>query len=62
MIREQRRFRSMVFIEKDLARFELRVICARLMKHLTFDDGGPKVNSSGYKQTGTITFNSEQVF
>jgi cytochrome P450 len=41
-------------IGKDLARFQLKVICARLMQHVTFVDGGPKINSGGYKQTDTI--------
>jgi hypothetical protein len=41
-------------IGKDLARFELKVICARLMQHVTFGDGGPETNSGGYKQTDTI--------
>jgi cytochrome P450 len=41
-------------IGKDLARFELKVICARLMQQVTFGDGGPDVNAGGYKQTDTI--------
>ena len=41
-------------IGKDLARFELKVICARLMQYVTFIDGGSEVNSGGYKQTDTI--------
>lgn len=41
-------------IGKDLARFALKIICARLMQHVTFGDGGPEVNSGGYKQTDTI--------
>ncbi|CAF4338802.1 unnamed protein product [Rotaria sp. Silwood2] len=39
---------------QDLARFELKVICARLMQLVTFVDGGPEVNSGGYKQRDTI--------
>jgi cytochrome P450 len=41
-------------IGKDLARFSLKIICVRLMQHVTFGDGGPEVNSGGYKQTDTI--------
>jgi len=39
---------------QDLARFELKVICARLMQHVTFIDGGPEVNSGGYKQRDIV--------
>jgi cytochrome P450 len=35
-------------IGQDLARFELKVIAARLMQYVTFIDGGPQVNSGGY--------------
>ena len=35
-------------IGQDLARFELKVIAARLMQHVTFGDGGPKVNAGGH--------------
>ena len=41
-------------IGKDLARFELKIICARLMQYVTFGDGGPEVNSGGYIQKDTI--------
>ena len=41
-------------IGKDLARFQLKVICARLMQHVIFGDAGPQLNSGGYKQTDTI--------
>jgi cytochrome P450 len=41
-------------IGQDLARFELKVIIARLMQHVTFSDGGPQVNAGGYLQTVTI--------
>jgi cytochrome P450 len=33
---------------QDLARFELKVIAARLMQYVTFIDGGPQVNAGGY--------------
>ncbi len=36
---------------QDLARFELRVIVARLMQHVTFGDGGPQVNAGEQVQT-----------
>ncbi|CAF3976364.1 unnamed protein product, partial [Rotaria sp. Silwood1] len=39
---------------QDLARFELKVICARLMQYVTFVDGGPEVNSGGYQQRDTV--------
>ncbi len=35
-------------IGQDLARFELKVIAARLMQYVTFIDGGSNVNSGGY--------------
>jgi cytochrome P450 len=35
-------------IGQDLARFELKVIAARLMQYVTFIDGGPQVNAGGY--------------
>lgn len=35
-------------IGQDLARFELKVIAARLMQRITFGDGGPQVNSGGH--------------
>jgi cytochrome P450 len=35
-------------IGQDLARFELKVIAARLMQYITFIDGGPQVNAGGY--------------
>lgn len=41
-------------IGQDLARFELKVILARLMQHVTFGDGGPEVNSGGKVSTLTI--------
>ena len=37
-------------IGQDLARFELKVILARLMQYVTFIDGGPHVNSGGHLQ------------
>ena len=37
-------------IGQDLARFELKVITARLMQFVTFGDAGEKVNSGGYEQ------------
>lgn len=33
---------------QDFARFELKVMIARLMQHATFDDGGSQINSGGY--------------
>ncbi|CAF0803043.1 unnamed protein product [Adineta steineri] len=41
-------------IGQDLARFDLKVIIARLMQHVTFGDGGPEVNAGGFVQTVTI--------
>ena len=41
-------------IGQDLARLELKAICARLLQHVTFGDGGPDINAGGYKQTDTI--------
>jgi cytochrome P450 len=38
-------------IGSDLARFELKVIVARLLQHVTFGDGGPHVNSGGHLTT-----------
>ncbi|CAF1257045.1 unnamed protein product [Adineta ricciae] len=35
-------------IGQDLARFELKVIVARLMQKITFDDAGPEVNAGGH--------------
>jgi cytochrome P450 len=35
-------------IGQDLARFELKVIIARLMQRVTFRDGGAQVNSGGH--------------
>jgi cytochrome P450 len=37
-------------IGQDLARFELKSIIVRLMQHVTFGDGGDKVNAGGYVQ------------
>jgi cytochrome P450 len=41
-------------IGQDFARFELKTICARLMQHVTFGDGGNQLNAGGYKQTDTL--------
>ncbi|CAF1200475.1 unnamed protein product [Rotaria sordida] len=41
-------------IGQDLARFELKVIIARLMQHVTFIDGGPEVNAGGQVQGLTV--------
>jgi cytochrome P450 len=41
-------------IGQDFARIELKMICARLMQHVNFGDGGEKFNAGGYKQTDTI--------
>ena len=35
-------------VGQDFARFELKVIMARLMQFVTFKDGGPEVNSGGF--------------
>ncbi|CAF1261794.1 unnamed protein product [Didymodactylos carnosus] len=35
-------------IGQDLARFELKMIAARLMQKVTFGDGGPQVNAGGH--------------
>lgn len=39
---------------QDLARFELKVICARLMQRVTFGDGGPVLNGGGFDVSDTI--------
>ena len=36
-------------IAQDLARFELKLITARLMQCITFGDGGPEVNAGGHR-------------
>jgi cytochrome P450 len=41
-------------IGQDLAWFKLKAITARLMQHVTFGDGGSKVNSGGYIQKLTL--------
>ncbi|CAF3315426.1 unnamed protein product [Rotaria sp. Silwood2] len=41
-------------IGQDLARFELKVIIARLMQYVTFGDGGPEVNAGGHLQKMTV--------
>jgi len=41
-------------IGQDLARFELKTIVVRLMQHVTFGDGGEKVNAGGYVQKMTV--------
>ncbi len=41
-------------IGQDLARFELKIIIARLMQQVTFGDGGSEVNAGGYMQTASI--------
>ena len=41
-------------IGQDLARFELKVIAARLMQCVTFGDGGPDVNAGGHRTALTI--------
>jgi cytochrome P450 len=41
-------------IGQDLARFELKVIAATLMQHVTFGDGGCQVNSGGHLSKLTI--------
>jgi hypothetical protein len=38
---------------QDLARFELKIICARLMQFVTFGDSGSEVNAGGYNVTDT---------
>ncbi|CAF3462225.1 unnamed protein product [Rotaria sp. Silwood1] len=39
---------------QDLAKFEVKVIAARLMQHVTFGDGGPEINQGRYEQKLTI--------
>ncbi|CAF4593442.1 unnamed protein product, partial [Rotaria magnacalcarata] len=39
---------------QDLARFELKVILARMLQQVTFVDGGAEVNAGGFSQTLTI--------
>jgi cytochrome P450 len=41
-------------IGQDLARFELKVIAARLMQQVTFGDGGSEVNAGGHLTRLTI--------
>ena len=38
---------------QDLARFELKIVCARLIQFVTFGDGGPLLNAGGYVLTDT---------
>ena len=40
-------------VGQDLARFELKVIVARLMQYVTFGDGGPKMNAGGFSDAVT---------
>ncbi|CAF1157770.1 unnamed protein product [Rotaria sordida] len=42
------------YMGQDLARLELKAICARLMQHVTFSDGGVDVNAGGYKHADTL--------
>ena len=42
-------------IGQDLARFELKVIAATLMQHVTFGDAGPMINAGGQLSNLTIT-------
>ena len=42
-------------VGQDLARFELKLIAARLMQCITFGDGGPDINSGGHETAITIT-------
>ena len=35
-------------VGQDLSRFQLKVIIARLMQHVTFGDGGPQINLGGF--------------
>ncbi|CAF3351174.1 unnamed protein product, partial [Rotaria sp. Silwood2] len=39
---------------QDLARFELKVILARMLQQVIFGDCGPEVNAGGYIQVLTI--------
>ncbi|CAF1373962.1 unnamed protein product [Rotaria sordida] len=41
-------------IGQDLSRFELKVIIARLIQHVTFGDGGPVVNAGDHLTRLTI--------
>ena len=38
---------------QDLAKFELKIICARLMQFVIFVDGGSEVNAGGFDVTDT---------
>lgn len=42
-------------IGQDLARFELKLIAATLMQHVTFGDAGPTINAGGQLSNLTIT-------
>lgn len=41
-------------VGQDLARFELKVIAARMMQYVTFLDGGSDVNAGGYDNGLTV--------
>ncbi|CAF2800141.1 unnamed protein product [Rotaria sp. Silwood2] len=41
-------------IGQDLARFELKVVAARLIQYVTFGDGGPEKNADGHLASVTI--------
>ena len=41
-------------IGQDLARFQFKVVAARIMQRMTFGDGGPKVNSGGHLTRTTV--------
>ncbi|CAM4851961.1 unnamed protein product, partial [Rotaria magnacalcarata] len=41
-------------VGQDLARFEMKVIAARLMQYVTFGDGGPEVNAGGHVTSLTV--------
>jgi cytochrome P450 len=40
-------------VGQDLARFELKVIAARLMQYVTFGDGGPIINAGVFSEAVT---------
>ena len=42
-------------IGQDLARFQFKVIVARLMQYVTFGDGGPHINSGGQSMTLAVS-------
>ncbi|CAF4175999.1 unnamed protein product, partial [Rotaria sordida] len=39
-------------VGQELTQFIIKIVCARLMQHVTFGDGGSEVNSGGYSEDG----------